>query len=197
MKKFLKVQQEEGTSLVQVDYSIKDSFESRFAGINVIDGPSLSFGAWLYIFKQEILEPFKEQIQKILDEYNGFYRNARIEAREMFREAENPDWCKTAIRTAFECVDNEAGIEYRFISKFYTDPMFDVGSVKIETCKVSPYWNDYTVEKMPKHIYVICALWKKFDWNQFIEPISYKEFEPKEYEFEEIPALSVEDILSH
>lgn len=182
MKKYLRIKQDQWTeSIVQVDYSIKDSFESRFAGINVIDGPSLSFGAWLYIFKQEILEPFKEQIQKVIDEYNDFYRNARIEAREMFREAEDPNWCKTAIRTAFECIDNEAGIEYRFISKFYTDPMFDVGSVKIETCKVSPY---LTVEKMPKHIYVICALWLHYNWNQYIEETIYEEIEIQEYEWE-------------
>ena len=182
MKKIIRVKQDQWTeSTVQVDYSIENSFESRFAGINVIDGPALTFGAWLYIFKQEILGPFKEHVQKVIDEYNEFYRSARIEAREMFREAEDPNWCKTAIRTAFEKNDTDAGIEYRFVNKFYTDPMFDVGSVKIETYKVSPDW---TVERAPKHIYTICALWTYYNWSQYIEAVEYDEIEIQEYDWQ-------------
>ena len=38
MKKFLKVKQEEGTSIVQVSYDNSNYFTSRFAAITVVEG---------------------------------------------------------------------------------------------------------------------------------------------------------------
>ncbi len=192
MKKFLKVKQEEGTSIVQVDFCNENRHGGRFAGVSVLKGPSLYFGKWLYIFKKEILEKYSEEIQRVIDEYNDFYRNARIEAREMFREEENPNWNKTAIRSAFEKHIGESGcIDYKFIEKFYTDPMFETGDIHVETFHVSMCGK---VNRKPtKHIYVLLALWKKYNWSQFIEPTSYTEFKPKEYEWESV-YVTVTDI---
>ncbi len=194
MKRFLKVLHDDlHVSVIQVDYCNGNRLGGRFAGVSVLKGPSLTFGQWLFIFKKEVIEPHFEEIQRVLDDYSDFYRNALVEAREMFREEENVRWRKTAIRTAFEKYIGESGcIDYKFIEKIYTDPMFETGNIHIETFHVSMYGN--VNRKPPKHIFVLCALWKKFNWNQFIEPVSYTEFEPKEYEFEEIPMLSTSDL---
>jgi len=192
MKKFFKVVQEDGqTSIIQVDYCNTGRHDGRFAGITVVKGPALTFGQWLYIFKEEIVKKNAEEIQRVLNDYNEYYGKARIEAREMFRNEEDPEWCTTAIRTAFEQVVTEVDTEYRFIEKRYIDPMFEAGIVNIETFKVTDNW---TVKKAPKHIFTICALWKKYNWSRFIEETAYAEFTPKEYYWEEIPALSTSDI---
>ena len=197
MKKFLRVPQEEGrVSIIQVDYCNDNGLGGRFAGVTVVKGPALTFGQWLFIFREEILEPNFEEIQRTLDRYNEHYRKARIEAREMFREEENSRWCKTAIRTAFEKRIGESGcIDYKFIEKIYTDPMFETGDIHVETFHVSMCGK---VNKKPtKNIFVLCALWKKFDWNQFIEPVSYTEFMPKEYDWDaDATTVSVTDIIS-
>ena len=185
MKKYFKVVQEDAkTSVIQVDYCNEGRHDGRFAGITVIKGPSLTFGQWLCIFKKEIIEKNQEEIQRTLNEYNRYYGIARIEAREMFmNEEEDPEWCKTAIRTAFEQIDTAAGTEYRFIEKRFIDPMFAAGVINIETFKVT---NSWTVEQAPKNIFVICSLWKKYNWSRYIDDVAYAEFTPKEYYWEPV-----------
>ena len=191
MKKFFKVVQDGGqVSIVQVDYCNTGRHDGRFAGITVIKGPDLSFGQWLHIFKKEIIEKNSEEVQRTLNDYNRYYGKARIEAREMFREEENPEWCTIAIRTAFEQVDTVAGTEYRFIEKRFIDPMFEAGIVSIETLHVT---NNWTVKKAPKRIFTICVLWKKFNWSRYIEDAAYAEFTPKEY-YWELAEVSVSDL---
>ena len=194
MKKFLRVPQEGKTSIVQVDFCNEGRYDGHFAGITVIEGPSLTFGQWLFIFKKEILEKYHEDVERVLDQYSDFYRNARIEAREMFRSDEDVNWNKMAIRTAFEKCDNEAGTEYRFIEKIYIDPMFETGNVHIETFHVSMLGNVNI--KPPKNIFVICALWKRFDWNRYIEEVTYEETDVKEYDWDaDATTVSVTDII--
>jgi hypothetical protein len=193
MKKLLRVTQNDGTSVVQVNYCNDNRLSGRFAGVTVLKGPALTFGSWLFIFKKEILEKFSEDVERVLQEYNDFYRKARIEAREMFREEENVRWSKTAIRTTFEKYIGESGcIDYKFIQKIYTDPMFETGNIHIETFHVSMCGK--VNRKPPKHIFVLCSLWKKFKWNQFVEPVSYTEFESKEYDWT-TTGVSVTDIM--
>jgi len=191
MKKFFKVVQEDAkTSVIQVDYCNTGRHDGRFAGITVLKGPELSFGQWLFLFKKEIIEKNSKEVQRTLEDYNRYYGIARIEAREMFREEEDPEWCKTAIRTAFEQVDTVAGTEYRFIEKRYIDPMFEAGSINVETFFVT---NDWTVKKAPKNIFIICSLWKKYNWSRYIEDTAYAEFTPKEY-YWEIAEVSISDL---
>ena len=194
MKKYLKVQQDaQENTVVQVSYDNSNHFTSRFACITVIEGPSLSFGAWLYIFKKEILERYREDIEEILEEYNEYYRHARVEAREMFRQAENPNWDALAERTAFEKVENDNGTEYRFISKRIIEPMFEAGSICIEKLLVTPDW---TVRQAPKHLYPICTMWKHLNWNKFIEEVTYEETDVKEYDWNAVePSVSLKDII--
>jgi hypothetical protein len=195
MRKFIRVSQEEGeTSLVQIDFCNEGRYDGRFAGITVIEGPSLTFGQWLNIFKKEILEKYHEDVERVLNQYNDFYRNALVEAREMFRSDEDVNWNKMAIRTAFEKCDNEAGTEYRFIEKIYTDPMFETGKTYTESFFITNNWE--VGRRIPKNIFVICALWKYFNWNQFIEEVTYEEFEPKEYDWNvNATTVSVTDII--
>jgi len=195
MKKFFKVQQEEGTSVVQVDFCNDNRLSGRFAGVTVLKGPALTFGRWLCIFKKEILEKFSEDVERVLEEYSDFYKNAMIEAIEMFREGENKNWNKVAIRTAFEKHIGDGGcVDYRFIEKFYTDPLFEAGTMHVETFHVSMC--NKVNRKPPKHIYTICTLWQYFHWNDFIEETSYTEFTPKEYDWNvEAPSVTVTDII--
>ena len=183
MKKFLRVYQGEWSkSIVQVNFCNEERHDGRFAGVTVVKGPALPFGQWLYIFKKEILEKHREEVERVLDQYNSFYRKARIEAREMFREEENSRWNKIAIRTAFEKRVGESGcVDYKFIEKIYNDPMFETGNIHIEGFHVSMC--GLVNKTPPKNIYVLCALWKHFNWDQFIETVSYSEFEPKEYDW--------------
>ena len=191
MKKFFKVVQEDAkTSVIQVDYCNTGRHDGRFAGITVLKGPELSFGQWLFLFKKEIIEKNSKEVQRTLEDYNRYYGIARIEAREMFRSEEDPEWSTTAIKTAFEQIDTEAGIEYRFIEKRYIDPMFEAGSINIETFFVT---NDWTVKKAPKNIFVLCSLWKKYNWSRYIEDTVYAEFTPKEY-YWEIAEVSISDL---
>ncbi len=194
MKKFFKVVQDEGqVSIIQVDLCNTGRHDGRrFAGITVLKGPDLSFGQWLYIFKKEIIEKNAKEIQRTLNDYNKYYGIARIEAQEMFRAEEDPEWCATAIKTAFEQVDTEAGTEYRFIEKRFIDPMFAAGSIHVESFFVTSNW---TVKKAPKNIFVICALWKKYNWSRYIynEDAEYVEFTPKEYYWEAVE-VSISDL---
>ena len=193
MKKFFKVVQDEGqVSIIQVDLCNTGRHDGRFAGITVLKGPDLSFGQWLCIFKKEIIEKNSKEIQRTLNQYNEYYGKARIEVREMFRSEEDPEWCAIAIKTAFEQIETEAGTEYRFIEKRFIDPMFAAGSIHIESFFIT---NEWTVKKAPKRLFVICALWKKYDWSRYIynEDVVYAELTPKEY-YWEVAEVSISEL---
>ncbi len=196
MKKFLVVKQDAPeNTVVQVSYDNKNYFTSRFACITVIEGPDLSFGQWLFLFKEEIIKKYSEDIEKVLEEYNEFYSHAHVEAREMaremFRQAEDQNWNALAEMTAFEKVENDSGTEYQFVSKRIIEPMFSAGAIHIDRFLVTPDW---TVRRVPKHVFVICAMWKYFDWNRYIEETTYEEFEQKEYDWNTC-VTTVTDIL--
>ena len=145
------------------------------------------------MFKEEIIKKYSEDIEQVLEEYSEFYGKARIEAREMFRQAEDVNWNALAEFTAFEKVENDNGIEYQFVSKRITEPMFGAGAINIDRFWVTPDW---TVGLAPKHVFTICAMWKYFDWNKYVEETIYEEINVKEYEWNTCaPKVSVKDII--